>query len=160
MCYKSAYVIYEWYLNAHAQLVVGELHGLHVALHSWIQLEMKEIEWVKNSWNQLRSMGPALVSRIFFRCLIFNCYNISICKKGKLKDETSKKIHETCCRGATWAPRCLAFMNPAWNERNRMSQKFDKNIIKIYIFRKIHTIVVYKTQHFSFRFLVLWLSNG
>jgi hypothetical protein len=39
-----------------------------------------------------------------------------------------------------------------------MSQKFDKNIIKIYIFRKIHTIVVYKTQHFSFRFLVLTLT--
>ena len=31
----------------------------------------------------------------FFRCLIFNCYNISICKKEKLKDETSKKIRET-----------------------------------------------------------------
>jgi hypothetical protein len=36
-----------------------------------------------------------LVSRIFFRCLIFDCYNISICKKGKVKDETSKKICET-----------------------------------------------------------------
>ena len=38
---------------------------------------------------------PASVSRIFFRCLIFNCYNISICKKEKFKDETSKKTHET-----------------------------------------------------------------
>ena len=36
-----------------------------------------------------------LVSRILFRCLIFSCYNISICKKGKVKDETSKKIRET-----------------------------------------------------------------
>ena len=34
-------------------------------------------------------------SRIFFRCLIFDCYSISICKKGKVKDETSKKIFET-----------------------------------------------------------------
>ena len=32
-----------------------------------------------------------MVSQIFFRCLIFNCYNISICKKEKLKDETAKK---------------------------------------------------------------------
>ena len=38
---------------------------------------------------------PASVSRIFFRCLIFNCYNISICKEEKLKDETYKKIRET-----------------------------------------------------------------
>ena len=37
----------------------------------------------------------ALVSRIFFRCLIFNYCNISICKKEKIKDETSKKIRET-----------------------------------------------------------------
>ena len=40
-------------------------------------------------------MGPASVSQIFFRCLIFNCYNISICKKEKLKDETPKKNRET-----------------------------------------------------------------
>ena len=26
---------------------------------------------------------------------IFNCYNISICEKEKLKDETSEKIRET-----------------------------------------------------------------
>ena len=32
-----------------------------------------------------------LVSQIFFRRLIFDCYNIRICKKEKLKDETSKK---------------------------------------------------------------------
>ena len=38
-----------------------------------------------------------------FRCLIFNWYNISICKKEKLKDETSKKnfvkpmeVNKTC----------------------------------------------------------------
>ena len=30
----------------------------------------------------------------------FNCYNISICKKGKVKDETSKKICET--NGGQW----------------------------------------------------------
>ena len=29
------------------------------------------------------------------RSSLFNCYNISICKKEKLKDETSKQIHET-----------------------------------------------------------------
>ena len=40
-------------------------------------------------------MLPSLVSRILFTCLIFNCYNISICKIEKLKDETSKKIRET-----------------------------------------------------------------
>ena len=45
--------------------------------------------------NGSQYLGPALVSRIFFRCLIFDCYNISICKKGKVKDETSKKICET-----------------------------------------------------------------
>ena len=38
---------------------------------------------------------PPLVSRNLFRCLIFNCYNISICKKEKLKDETSKKFVKT-----------------------------------------------------------------
>ena len=31
----------------------------------------------------------------FFRCLIFDCYNISICKKGKVKEKTSKKVRET-----------------------------------------------------------------
>ena len=45
--------------------------------------------------NGRQYVGPALVSRIFFRCLIFDWYNISICKKGKVKDETSKKIRET-----------------------------------------------------------------
>ena len=40
-------------------------------------------------------LAPASVSRISFRCLIFNCYNISVCKKEKLKDEASKKISET-----------------------------------------------------------------
>ena len=38
---------------------------------------------------------PPLVSRILFRCLIFDCYNISICKKGKVKDEASKENRET-----------------------------------------------------------------
>ena len=36
-----------------------------------------------------------LVSQIFFRRLIFDCCNISICKKGKVKDEASKYICET-----------------------------------------------------------------
>ena len=31
----------------------------------------------------------------FLRCLIFDCYNISISKKGKVKNEASKKIRET-----------------------------------------------------------------
>ena len=44
---------------------------------------------------ETKSIGPALVSRIFFKCLILDCYNISICKKGKVKDETTKKIRET-----------------------------------------------------------------
>ena len=44
----------------------------------------------KYLWNQWKSIGSASVSQIFFRCLIFDCYNISICKKGKVKDETSK----------------------------------------------------------------------
>ena len=38
---------------------------------------------------------PPSVSRIFFRCLIFDCYNISLFKKGKVKDEASEKIPET-----------------------------------------------------------------
>jgi hypothetical protein len=38
---------------------------------------------------------PPLVSQILFRCIIFNCYNLSICKKEKLKDDTFKKIRET-----------------------------------------------------------------
>ena len=32
-------------------------------------------------------MGTASVSKNFSRCLIFNCYNISICKKEKLKGQ-------------------------------------------------------------------------
>ena len=40
-------------------------------------------------------MVPPLVSRILFRSIIFNCYNICICKKEKPRDETSKKILET-----------------------------------------------------------------
>ena len=43
----------------------------------------------------MKSIGPASVSQIFFRCLIFDCYNISICRKGKVEDEASKKIRET-----------------------------------------------------------------
>ena len=43
-------------------------------------------------WNQWRSMGPALVSRIFFRCSIFNCYNISICKKKRSKMRHLKNL--------------------------------------------------------------------
>ena len=54
---------------------------------------------------------PASVSQIFFRCLIFHCYNISICKKEKIKDETSKKIRESN-RGQlllNWT--CIGFTN-------------------------------------------------
>ena len=40
-------------------------------------------------------IGPASVSQIFFRCLIFNCYNISICKKKNSKMSHLKKIRET-----------------------------------------------------------------
>jgi len=43
----------------------------------------------------MEHLAPSLVSRIIFRCLSFNCYNISICKKEKLKVETSKKFRET-----------------------------------------------------------------
>ena len=46
-------------------------------------------------WNQWKSIGPASVSRIFFRCFIFDYCKISICKKGKVKDVASKKIRET-----------------------------------------------------------------
>ena len=49
----------------------------------------------------------ASVSRIFFRCLIFNWYNISICEKEKLKDETSKKVCETIVSKIFL--RCLIF---------------------------------------------------
>ena len=76
---------------------------IHTALVSRIFLDVPKIWMYKLyiqvfvtfsflPWNQWRSMGPALVSRIFFRCFIFNCYNISICKKEKLKDETSRKF--------------------------------------------------------------------
>jgi len=44
---------------------------------------------------QMEPIGPASVSQFFFGCLIFDCYNFSICKKGKVKDETSKKNLET-----------------------------------------------------------------
>ena len=44
---------------------------------------------------QWKSIEPASISRIFFRCLIFDCYSINICKKGKVKDEESKKTCET-----------------------------------------------------------------
>ena len=53
---------------------------------------------------------PASVSQIFFRRLIFNCYNISICKKDKIKDETSKKIRETN-GGYTFTQRSQASIN-------------------------------------------------
>ena len=42
---------------------------------------------LKSSLNRWKSIGPALVSQIFFSCVIFDCYNISICKKRKVKDE-------------------------------------------------------------------------
>ena len=58
-------------------------------------LTIKDKTSKENSWNQWKSIGPASVSQIFFRCLIFDCYNISICKKEKLKDETPKKNRET-----------------------------------------------------------------
>ena len=51
---------------------------------------------LKETWKYcMYLIWPASVWQIFFRCLIFNCYDISICKKEKLKDETSKKIRET-----------------------------------------------------------------
>ena len=50
--------------------------------------------------------GPASVSQIFFRDIIFDCYNISIYRKGKVKDEISKKFVKpmevnTTCVGFT-----------------------------------------------------------
>ena len=50
---------------------------------------------LKKSWNQWKSIGPASVSQIFFRCNIFDCYKISDGKKGKVNDEASKKVCET-----------------------------------------------------------------
>ena len=49
---------------------------------------------LKKSWNQWKSIGPASVSQIFFRSLNLDCFNISIYKKGKVKDEASQKIRE------------------------------------------------------------------
>ena len=60
--------------------------------HLFVKKKNSKMRHLKKLWNQWKSIGPALVSRIFFRCLIFDCYNISICKKGKVKDETSKKF--------------------------------------------------------------------
>ena len=64
----------------------------------------------------LRSMGQddliwsPLVSRILFRCLIFNCYNISICKKEKPKDETSKSVSQIFFRCSSLIVTTSAFI--------------------------------------------------
>ena len=50
---------------------------------------------LKKFMKPLEVNRPASVSRIFFRFLIFDCYNIRICKIGKIKDEASKKNCET-----------------------------------------------------------------
>ena len=52
-------------------------------------------------------IGTTWVSRIFFRCIIFNYYNISICKKEKLKDATSKKFVKPMEVNGT----CIGFTN-------------------------------------------------
>ena len=49
---------------------------------------------LKNLYNQWKSIGPALVSQIFFKCLIFDCY-ISFCKKERSKMRHLNKIGET-----------------------------------------------------------------
>ena len=44
------------------------------------------------SWTSCLLILPPLVSHILFRCLIFNCYNISICKKKNSKMRHLKKF--------------------------------------------------------------------
>jgi hypothetical protein len=60
-------------------LIISRLQGMHCCAHKTATLNPNQ----------------HTVSRILFRFVIFNCYNISICKKEKLKAETSKKIRET-----------------------------------------------------------------
>jgi hypothetical protein len=81
-----------------------KLHWIHefyldliVTTSAFVKREILEDETSKKicETNGSQYIGPASVSRIFFRCLIFDFYNISICKKGKVKDNTSKKIRET-----------------------------------------------------------------
>ena len=49
---------------------------------------------ILGQWDILLLNFISIGFTILFRCLIFNCYNISICKKEKLKDEAFNKIHE------------------------------------------------------------------
>ena len=57
------------------------------------------------SLGSVRSMGRDILllnwTCISFTHFLYFCYNISICKKEKNKDETSKKIRET--NGGQWA---------------------------------------------------------
>ena len=57
--------------------------------------QMKSYHEILGQWDILLHNFTSIGFKNLFRCLIFFCYKISICKKEKLKDETSKKIRET-----------------------------------------------------------------
>ena len=63
-------------------------------MQNWIH-HLNNKKWDVKIRETNKKKGPALASRIFFRFLIFDCYNIRICKKGRVKDEASKKIRKT-----------------------------------------------------------------
>ena len=84
--------------NPKTSFVCFDFEGSNVANNicsSWTKAYLSQVNGISCSL-----ILPPLISRILFRCLIFNCYNISICKKEKLKDEASKKICET--NGRKW----------------------------------------------------------
>ena len=79
-----------------------------------------------------------MVSRILFQCLIFNYYNISICKKEKLKDDTSKKfvkpmeVNRACISFTNFLydVSSLIFTTSAFVKKKRSKMRHLKKFVK------------------------------
>ena len=84
--------------------------------HTCAEFLVNETSWIL--------LLPPLVSRVLFRCLIFNCYNISICKKGEVKDETSKKFMKVMEVNRTY----IGFTN--FQKRERSKIRHQKKFVK------------------------------
>ena len=66
--------------NLRSMILLLNFTFISFTISVFVKKKNSKMRHLKKMWNQWKSIGPASVSRI--RCLIFDCYKISICKQG------------------------------------------------------------------------------
>ena len=89
--FKKSFYYFGPYLCRILSLATGYL----APKSAFVKEKNSEMRHLKTFMKPIEVNRTCIGFKNFFRCLIFDCYNVSICKKRKIKDEASKKFRET-----------------------------------------------------------------